>query len=162
MDRVQIGTCAGPADAALVRAAFEAHHIQVVINAEQHASMLAGLGGAMVPLNIYVSAEDAEQASALLADIRAQARDATDDDESEEDAEDARQLVEIGDQRALRRRRQATVLVIILGGAAGFPFASNSPVLLALLVVACVGALYFTLRAPPPSSLPRAKLQPKK
>ena len=70
MQRVTIGTCANPAEAALVRAAFDAHDIPVVINAEHHASMLGGLGGAFVPLHIYVDEQDVEEAAALLSDLR--------------------------------------------------------------------------------------------
>jgi hypothetical protein len=74
MGRVRIGTCSGLADAALVRSALEAHDIPVVINAEQHASMLGGIGGAFVPLHIYVDGEHAEEAGALLRDLRARGR----------------------------------------------------------------------------------------
>jgi hypothetical protein len=72
MGRVRIGTCSGPAEVALVRAAFEAHDIHVFINAEHHASVLGGLGGAFVPLHIMVDEADGEEAAALLADLRAQ------------------------------------------------------------------------------------------
>ena len=70
MGRARIGTCSGLADAALVRSALEAHDIPVVINAEQHASMLGGIGGAFVPLHIYVDSERADEAAALLRDLR--------------------------------------------------------------------------------------------
>ncbi len=70
MSRVRIGTCSGLADAAVVRAALEAHDIPVVINAEQHASMLGGLGGSFVPLHIFVDDSDAEDAAAILAKMR--------------------------------------------------------------------------------------------
>jgi len=70
MGRVCIGTCSGPAEAALVRAAFAAHEIPIVINAEQHANILGGLGGAFVPLHIYVDDEHAEEAVALWKDLR--------------------------------------------------------------------------------------------
>lgn len=72
MGRVRIGTCSGPAEVALVRAAFDAHDIHVFINAEHHASVLGGLGGAFVPLHIMVDEADAEEAAAILADLRAQ------------------------------------------------------------------------------------------
>ena len=85
MDRVRIGTCSGPAEAALVRAAFEAHGIPIVINAEQHASMLGGLGGAFVPLHIFVREDRAEEAAALLEDLREHAgEDEADEDEAAE------------------------------------------------------------------------------
>lgn len=70
MGRVRIGTAANPADAALIRSVFEAHEIHVAIGAEEHASMLGGLGGAFVPLHVTVDEADAEEAVALLHDIR--------------------------------------------------------------------------------------------
>jgi len=69
-NRVKIGTCSGPAEAAFVRSVFEAHELPVVINGEMHASALGGLGG-FIPLDIIVDREDAEDAVALLHDVRA-------------------------------------------------------------------------------------------
>lgn len=70
-NRVRIGTCAGPADAALVRSAFAAHDLPVQIGHENFANVLGGLGGSFVSLDIFVAEEDAEEAAALLADLRA-------------------------------------------------------------------------------------------
>lgn len=70
MGRARIGQCSNPADAALIRSAFQAHDIAVVIGAEQHAGLLGGLGGGFLSLDIWVDEEDAEQAVALLADLR--------------------------------------------------------------------------------------------
>jgi hypothetical protein len=119
MGRVRIGTCSGPAEAALVRAAFEAHDIPIVINAEQHASILGGLGGAFVPLHIYVSDDRAEEAAALLEDLRAhearepepadEADQADQADEADEEASDGPPI----EVRTTRRRR--TVAVVLLG-----------------------------------------------
>jgi hypothetical protein len=67
--RVKIGTCSGPAEAAFVRSVFDAHEIPVVINGEMHASAMGGLGG-FVRLDIFVDQDDAEDALALLRDIR--------------------------------------------------------------------------------------------
>jgi Putative prokaryotic signal transducing protein len=69
-NRVKIGTCSGPAEAAFVRSVFDAHELPVVINGEMHASVLGGLGG-FIPLDILVDREDAEAAVALLRDVRA-------------------------------------------------------------------------------------------
>lgn len=69
-NRVRIGTCSGPAEAAFVRSVFDAHELPVVINGEMHASTMGGLGG-FVQLDIFVDGEDAEDAVALLHDIRA-------------------------------------------------------------------------------------------
>lgn len=63
-----------------MRSVFEAHDIQVLIGAEHHASMLGGLGGAFVRLDIIVDETDAEEALALLRDIRAGDHAASDDD----------------------------------------------------------------------------------
>jgi Putative prokaryotic signal transducing protein len=68
-NRVRIGTCSGPAEAAFVRSVFDAHELPVVINGEMHASTMGGLGG-FVRLDIFVDQDDAEQAIALLEDIR--------------------------------------------------------------------------------------------
>jgi hypothetical protein len=68
--RVRIGTCADPADAALIRSVFTARGIGVVIGAEHHASLLGPIGGAFLSLDIWVASEDAEEAAALLRDLR--------------------------------------------------------------------------------------------
>jgi len=68
--RVRIGTCADPADAALIRSVFAARGIGVVIGAEHHASLLGPLGGAFLSLDIWVASDDAEEAAALLHDLR--------------------------------------------------------------------------------------------
>src|SRR5262245_39573718 len=69
-NRVRIGTCSGPAEAAFVRSVFDAHELPVIINGEMHASTMGGLAG-FVRLDILVSEDDAEEAAALLHDIRA-------------------------------------------------------------------------------------------
>jgi hypothetical protein len=78
--RVKIGTCSGPAEAAFVRSVFNAHELPVVINGEMHASVMGGLGG-FIGLEIFVDRDDAEDAIALLRDVRAgdQAAPAGDD-----------------------------------------------------------------------------------
>lgn len=68
--RVRIGTAADPADAALIRSVFAARGLGVVIGAEHHASLLGPIGGAFLSLDIWVAAEDAEEAAALLRDLR--------------------------------------------------------------------------------------------
>lgn len=113
MGRVRIGTCSGPADAALVRSVFDAHEIPIVINAEQHASVLGGLGGAFVPLHIYVDEEYAEDAAALLADLHArEAPDPELPDEEEDADESTRDEVPV-DLVVARRRR--TMIALLLG-----------------------------------------------
>lgn len=68
--RVRIGTCAGTADAALVRSVFTAHGIHVVVGSENHASVFSGLGGGFESLDIWVDDGDAEDAAELLQDLR--------------------------------------------------------------------------------------------
>jgi hypothetical protein len=122
--RVRIGTCADPADAALVRSMFAARGIAVVIGAEHHASLLGPIGGAFLSLDIWVASEDAEEAIALLRDLReggpaageevdgappdpdAEADDAADDDDDGE-LEHERKV------RTEQRRRAG--LAILLG-----------------------------------------------
>src|SRR5262249_50697375 len=82
-DRVRIGTCADLGDAALVRSVFAARDIHVVIGTEHHASVLTGLGGGFVSFDIWVSEEDAEEASELLRDLRERGAEATPEDDGE-------------------------------------------------------------------------------
>jgi hypothetical protein len=83
-NRVQIGTCSGPAEAAFVRSVFDAHDLPVIINGEMHASAMGGLAG-FVPLNILVDEDDAEDAAALLRDIRQGEHAVSDGDEPPDD-----------------------------------------------------------------------------
>lgn len=160
MGRVSIGTCSGPADAALVKAAFAAHHIPVLINAEQHASMLAGLGGAFVPLHIFVDSERAEEAAALLADLRARERAVEPEAEPPEEDDDDRELAAEAVARASRRSRNGILLLIVLGGAAATPYVIGDPLLSVALVVACLGAMIVTIRqARRAPELPRARIR---
>jgi hypothetical protein len=104
---------------------MEAHDIPVVINAEQHASMLGGIGGAFVPLHVYVDSEHAEEAAALLRDLREREQgepaseaeaetDSTDDDADAADADhdDDDRVVSDVDLRVERRRRAGIVLLL--------------------------------------------------
>jgi hypothetical protein len=84
-NRVKIGTCSGPAEAAFVRSVFDAHELPVVINGEMHAQTMGGLGG-FVRLDILVDREDAEDAIALLNDVRAGGHAVSDGDELSGDA----------------------------------------------------------------------------
>lgn len=119
--RVRIGTCADPADAALIRSVFTARGIGVVIGAEHHASLLGPIGGAFLSLDIWVAAEDAEEAAALLRDLReghaageevdaeAAAAGAGPPDQDEDDGE-------LAYERKLRiEQRRRVGLVILLG-----------------------------------------------
>lgn len=83
-NRVKIGTCSGPAEAAFVRSVFNAHDLPVLINGEMHAAAMGGLAG-FVPLNILVDEDDAEDATALLRDIRQGEHGVADGDEPHDD-----------------------------------------------------------------------------
>jgi hypothetical protein len=83
VSRVRIGTCSGPADAAFVRSVFAARGIAVVVGAEHHSGMLAGLGGGFLSLDIWVDEADSEEAQALLRDLRDGDACVTDDDVGE-------------------------------------------------------------------------------
>lgn len=112
--RVRIGTCANPADAALVRSMFAARGIGVVIGAEHHASLLGPIGGSFLSLDIWVASDDAEDAAALLRDLReggpAEADAGTEAAPPDED--DA----ELEHERKVRtEQRQRAGLAILLG-----------------------------------------------
>ena len=117
---MRIGTCSGPADAALVRSMFSAHGIDVVVGAEHHAGMLAGLGGGFLSLDIWVDEEDSEDATALLHDLRERndaLDDETDDDDDEYDGDehgDASRSAPAATvhQRVDQRRRTAVALIL--------------------------------------------------
>lgn len=70
MGRVRIGTCANPTDGAFIRSMFEARGIHCYIGAEHHASLLGPIGAGFLTLDIWVDTDDAEEASALLRDLR--------------------------------------------------------------------------------------------
>ena len=106
MSRVRIGVCTGAADAALVRSVFSAHEIAVVIGAENHASLLGGLGDGFLTLDISVDERDAEAATALLGEIRT--APATVDDPDEELEGEAAWV----EQRVDRKRRTGVVLLL--------------------------------------------------
>lgn len=120
--RVRIGTCADPSDAALLRSVFAARGIGVVIGAEHHASLLGPLGGSFLSLDIWVASDDAEEAAALLHDLRtgghaadAEATDADADAGAEAGPpdEDDRELEYEHRIRTEQRRRAS--LAILLG-----------------------------------------------
>jgi hypothetical protein len=106
MARVRIGTCTGPAELALLRAALQAHGVRFAIHAEHHASLLGGLGGAFAPLHVDVHPDDAEEAAALLADLR-RPRCPEDDLDSDELALDADDRAEAAAAQEAEARRRA-------------------------------------------------------
>jgi hypothetical protein len=118
MSRVKIGTCAGPADAALVRAMFAAHDLPVVIGGEQHASMMGGLAGAFVSLDILVDDADADEATALLEDLRRSEPAEPDADDSDDDDDDLDARPEPAGMLSIEARvdrRRRTGIALLLG-----------------------------------------------
>lgn len=95
-NRVRIGTCSGPAEAAFVRSVFDAHELPVIINGEMHASAMGGLAG-FVQLDIFVAEDAAEEAAALLHDIRAGEHAVADGDDAP-DGEAAAAAPDAGDR----------------------------------------------------------------
>jgi hypothetical protein len=67
-----------------VRSVFDAHGLPVVINGEMHAAAMGGLGG-FIRLHILVDRDDAEDAIALLRDIRAGAHAVSEGDDLPDD-----------------------------------------------------------------------------
>lgn len=108
MQRVRIGTCHGPTDASLVRSMLAAHDIQSVVNGEQHASLLGGLGGGFIQMDIWVAADDAEQASALLRELRAGDHAALEDDGEPDELDDEPAFA----QEIEQRRHLGVVLLL--------------------------------------------------
>ncbi len=140
-----------------MRAAFEAHGIPVLINAEHHASMLGGLGGVFVPLHILVDSEQSEEASALLTDLRERNRqDQTEEPEPDDEDSAADRLHDL--ERTARRRRSGIILLIVLAAAVATPYVIGKPLLSVLLVASCLVAIFLTLRPTKPS-LPRAQVR---
>jgi hypothetical protein len=142
VNRVKIGTCSGPAEAAFVRSVFDAHDLPVVINGEMHSNALGGLGG-FIQLDIFVDRDDAEDALALLSDIRAgehavpegedpeaaasdEGADAGDERGDADGVWDARQetmlarAVEAPPAIGADPRRRSTGAVLLLSGLLGF------------------------------------------
>jgi hypothetical protein len=90
-----------------------AHGIDVVVGAEHHAGMLAGLGGGFLSLDIWVDAADGEEATALLRDLRERDEPLVDVPEAEEpdDAEPYEAPVAVA-LRTDQRRRTAVALML--------------------------------------------------
>jgi hypothetical protein len=110
---------------------FSAHGIAVVIGAENHAGLLAGLGGAFLSLDIWVDEEESEEALALLHDLRERDERSVDGDDDDEDfdgdaADPAGESRDdaadpAGDPVQLRMdRRRQTGIVLLLGCCVSF------------------------------------------
>jgi hypothetical protein len=67
--QVVVATCRDSAEAALVRAVLTGHDIPVYISGENHAAMV-GMGAAAITQAVYVPRDHAEQARALIEEMR--------------------------------------------------------------------------------------------
>jgi hypothetical protein len=90
--RIRVASARDNAESALIRSILGAHGIKAVVSGEQHASMLGGLAGPMISLDVWVDREDGERAVALIRQLR----DGTpapgeDDDDDDEDLTDVDQ-----------------------------------------------------------------------
>jgi hypothetical protein len=105
--RVRVATCSDAAEAAMVRAILGAHDIEVVISGEHNASVLVGLAGSYVSLDVYVDADDAEQAAELIQSMRVggEGVDEPPDDEGPEIGPDP--------SEALESRKRTGVVVLL-------------------------------------------------
>ena len=100
----------------MVRSYFEAHGVPVVINAENHAGLLGGLGGALVPLHIYVDDDHAEAGAQLLSDLRRESDSSADEDDTDDDEPtdvETEALRELRAAEMRKRRRMAVVLLAV-------------------------------------------------
>lgn len=91
---------------------FAARGIAVVIAAEHHASLLGAIGSGFLSLDIWVAAEEAEEAAALLRDLReSDAGAAATDADGADPAGDADDDFDV---QAYTERRRRTGLAILL------------------------------------------------
>jgi hypothetical protein len=108
--RVRVATCRDTAEAALVRSLLDGHGIAAVVAGEHHASMLGGLAGPAIALDVWVDRGDAERAAALIASLR-------DEGEIEpvgEEEEDADEVAGPHWELELRKRTGAAVLLALV------------------------------------------------
>lgn len=92
----------------MVRAILDAHDIDVVIAGEHNASMLVGLAGSYVSLDVYVDSEDGERAAELIRSLReGEGVDEPPDDEDQAEGPDPHVAIET------RKRTGAAVLLAL-------------------------------------------------
>lgn len=97
--RVRVATCHDPAEAALVRSMLSAHGVEVVIAGEHHAGMLGMLGGTAIQMDVWVDAEDADQAAALIRELRDGAATPLADDELPDEDTETSEITEVDEPR---------------------------------------------------------------
>lgn len=104
---MRVATCSNTAEAAMVRAILDAHDIDVMIAGEHNASMLVGLAGSYVALDVYVDGRDAERAAELIRSLR-EGADPSELPAGSDDGDD-----EVDPQSALDTRRRTGVVVVL-------------------------------------------------
>ena len=120
---MRIGDCRDSAEAALVRAVMDAHGIDVYISGEHHAAMV-GLGASAIDQAIWVPAGDADEARALLRELREGGEAALADDEIPADDASVRDdevapggaLVVSGEDTLARLGRRNRIALALLVG----------------------------------------------
>src|SRR5262245_55274792 len=103
---------------------LSARGISVVVGAENHSSMLGGLGGGFLSLDIWVAEEDSDEAAALLRDLREPGLrgagfddDAAADDTADEDDDALARSVRVASDAFHMQidRRRRTGIALLLG-----------------------------------------------
>lgn len=121
--RIVVARCTDSGEAALVRAALAAHGIDVFI-AGEHRALVAGLALEVIGLDVWVDRDDAEQATALIRELREGGAAALADDEIPADDTAPRQdevepggaVVQTGgDTLARMRRTKRSIAAITVG-----------------------------------------------
>jgi len=113
--KLQVATCRDGAEAALIRALLDGHGIHAHVAGEHHASMLGGLAGPLIPLHVWVDAEDAEPAAELIRSMRDDEFVPDEDDQLDAlDAELDGELEDAVDPRRAIEQRKRTGIVLLL------------------------------------------------
>jgi hypothetical protein len=113
--KLRVATARDGAEAALIRALLDGHGIHAHVAGEHHASMLGGLAGAMIPLHVWVDAEDAEPAAELIRSMRDDEVEPGEvDDQDELDPELDDDLEDAVDPRLAIEARKRTGIVLLL------------------------------------------------
>ena len=125
--QVVVATCRDSAEAALVRAVLTGHDIAVYISGENHAAMV-GLGAAAIAQVVWVPRDQAEQARALIDEMRHGGEGELADDEVPADDTAERQEVvtddgavvgPVDDTLTRLGKRKRIVMAVLVGLAIG-------------------------------------------
>lgn len=99
-----------------LRSMFTARGIAIVIGAEHHASLFGAMNNSFLSLDIWVDAEDGDEAIALLSDLRNRTPGGADGTESpDEDDEDDEDDQPGEPMHVQLERRRRTAVVLLLG-----------------------------------------------